>query len=221
MASIIARAGGVMGVRGWPLEKRVELTRKAAQGRIPRGGVALGAERRLRSRGGQLPRGARRQRVGHHRQQVLVHVRRRRRLHSVARARRGAGRRGALHGTAHASSSKSRAANCRRAAPVRADSEDRLLRLEDVRTRVRRLPHSEGQHHHRRRFGRFQEHRVVSRTPRAPTPPRVRSGSRAARWKTRWRTRTNACSSACRSPTFRRRASRSRGWRARSKPRAS
>lgn len=32
VASIIARAGGVMGVRGWPLEKRLELTRKAARG---------------------------------------------------------------------------------------------------------------------------------------------------------------------------------------------
>lgn len=32
VASIIARAGGVMGVRGWPLEKRVELTKKAARG---------------------------------------------------------------------------------------------------------------------------------------------------------------------------------------------
>jgi acyl-CoA dehydrogenase len=32
VASIIARAGGVMGLRGWPLEKRIELTRKAARG---------------------------------------------------------------------------------------------------------------------------------------------------------------------------------------------
>ena len=32
VASIIARAGGVMGVRGWPMEKRVELTKKAARG---------------------------------------------------------------------------------------------------------------------------------------------------------------------------------------------
>ncbi len=32
VASIIARAGGVMGVRGWSLEKRIELTKKAARG---------------------------------------------------------------------------------------------------------------------------------------------------------------------------------------------
>ena len=32
VASIIARAGGVMGVVGWPLEKRIELTKKAARG---------------------------------------------------------------------------------------------------------------------------------------------------------------------------------------------
>ncbi len=32
VASIIARAGGVMGVVGWPLEKRLALTKKAAQG---------------------------------------------------------------------------------------------------------------------------------------------------------------------------------------------
>lgn len=32
VASIIARAGGVMGVVGWPLEKRIELTKKAAKG---------------------------------------------------------------------------------------------------------------------------------------------------------------------------------------------
>lgn len=32
VASIIARAGGVMGVGGWSKEKRIELTRKAAQG---------------------------------------------------------------------------------------------------------------------------------------------------------------------------------------------
>jgi alkylation response protein AidB-like acyl-CoA dehydrogenase len=32
VASIIARAGGVMGVQGWPLEKRIELTKKAARG---------------------------------------------------------------------------------------------------------------------------------------------------------------------------------------------
>jgi alkylation response protein AidB-like acyl-CoA dehydrogenase len=32
VASIIARAGGVMGVVGWPLEKRLELTKKAARG---------------------------------------------------------------------------------------------------------------------------------------------------------------------------------------------
>jgi len=32
VASIIARSGGVMGVRGWPLEKRIELTKKAARG---------------------------------------------------------------------------------------------------------------------------------------------------------------------------------------------
>ena len=32
VASIIARSGGVMGVKGWPLEKRIELTKKAAKG---------------------------------------------------------------------------------------------------------------------------------------------------------------------------------------------
>ncbi len=32
VASIIARAGGMMGVQGWTLEKRTELTRKAAKG---------------------------------------------------------------------------------------------------------------------------------------------------------------------------------------------
>jgi alkylation response protein AidB-like acyl-CoA dehydrogenase len=32
VASIIARAGGVMGLKGWPLEKRLELTRRAAKG---------------------------------------------------------------------------------------------------------------------------------------------------------------------------------------------
>src|SRR4030095_2901686 len=32
VASIIARAGGLMGVGGWPKEKRIELTRKAAKG---------------------------------------------------------------------------------------------------------------------------------------------------------------------------------------------
>jgi len=32
VASIIARAGGVMGLKGWPLEKRLELTKKAAKG---------------------------------------------------------------------------------------------------------------------------------------------------------------------------------------------
>ena len=32
VASIIARAGSLMGVGGWPLEKREELTAKAAQG---------------------------------------------------------------------------------------------------------------------------------------------------------------------------------------------
>lgn len=32
VASIIARAGSVMGVEGWPMEKRIELTKKAAQG---------------------------------------------------------------------------------------------------------------------------------------------------------------------------------------------
>ncbi len=32
VASIIARAAGVMNVKGWPLEKRLELTRKAARG---------------------------------------------------------------------------------------------------------------------------------------------------------------------------------------------
>ncbi|RMH51317.1 MAG: acyl-CoA dehydrogenase, partial [Bacteroidetes bacterium] len=32
VASIIARAGSLMGVGGWPLEKREELTRKAARG---------------------------------------------------------------------------------------------------------------------------------------------------------------------------------------------
>ena len=32
VASIIARAGGVMAVRGWPEEKRIELTKKAARG---------------------------------------------------------------------------------------------------------------------------------------------------------------------------------------------
>src|SRR5262245_31213080 len=32
VASIIARAGGLMGVHGWPKEKRIELTKKAARG---------------------------------------------------------------------------------------------------------------------------------------------------------------------------------------------
>jgi len=32
VASIIARAGSLMGVRGWPMEKRVEMTKKAAKG---------------------------------------------------------------------------------------------------------------------------------------------------------------------------------------------
>ncbi len=32
VASIIARSGGVMGVQGWPMEKRLELTKKAARG---------------------------------------------------------------------------------------------------------------------------------------------------------------------------------------------
>ncbi len=32
VASIIARAAGLMGVKGWPLEKRIELTKRAARG---------------------------------------------------------------------------------------------------------------------------------------------------------------------------------------------
>ena len=40
VASIIARAGGVMGVQGWPEEKRLELTKKAARGEYL-GAVAL------------------------------------------------------------------------------------------------------------------------------------------------------------------------------------
>ncbi len=91
VASIIARAGGVMGVRGWPIEKRMELTRKGRARRISRRGVAVGTQCRFRPGGHQLSRRARRRRVGDHRQQILVHVRRRRRLHPAARARRSAG----------------------------------------------------------------------------------------------------------------------------------
>jgi alkylation response protein AidB-like acyl-CoA dehydrogenase len=91
VASIIARAGGVMGVRGWPLEKRVELTKKAARGEYL-AAVSLSEPNVGSDLAAVSCRAARRQRVGHHRQQVLVHVRRRRRLHSIARARRSAGR---------------------------------------------------------------------------------------------------------------------------------
>ena len=160
VASIIARAGGVMALGGWPLAKRVELTRKAARGEYlaavslsePNVGSDLAAVscRAVLDGDEWVITGNKYWCTfadGADYIQLLA-------------ARRGARRRSALQGPAHLHHRK---AARRVAEGMRrlADSEDRLLRLENVRTRVRRLPHSEGEHHHRRRFGRLQEHRVV------------------------------------------------------------
>ena len=100
----------------------------------------VGTQCRLGPRHHLLPRAARRRRLGDQRQQILVHLRRRRRLHHA--------------GGAHLRSARSQAQACR---PVvvpdreaarhaaagregRADSQDRLLRLEDLGARLRRLP---------------------------------------------------------------------------------
>ena len=219
VASIIARAGGVMARRRLAAREAHRADAQSRARRISRGGIAVGTERRLGPRRRELPCGARWRRMGHHRQQVLVHVRRRRRLHPIARARRGARRRSALQRPAHVHHRKTPRRVAERMRRL-ADSEDRLLRLENVRTRVRRLPHSEGEHHHRRRFAKGSRTRCRSSIPRARIRRRARSDSRAARWRTRWRMPTSASSSAFRSRIFRRRVSRSRAWRARSKPRA-
>ena len=86
VASIIARASSLMAVGGWPEDKRRELTAQSGPGRISGRCRPVRAERRLGPGSRELPRGAGRQRVGDHGQQILVHVRRRRRLHPAAGA---------------------------------------------------------------------------------------------------------------------------------------
>ena len=102
----------------------------------------------------------------------------------------------------------------------RADSQDRLLRLEDLGARLRRLPRAGERHARRGRQGVLLRHRRP-RDARAPIPRRARSASRRARSRMRSPTPASASSSASRSPTSRRSASRSPRWRPRSRRRAS
>jgi hypothetical protein len=112
--------------------------------RVPRRGGDVGTRRRLRSRQHLLPRAQGRRFLGDQRQQILVHVRRRCRLHHAGRA--------------HLRFARSQAQACRPLLlPDReaarnpaagrqgiADPQDRLFRLEDVGTGLRQLPPARG-----------------------------------------------------------------------------
>ena len=93
-----------------------------------------------------------------------------------------------------------------------ADSQDRLLRLEDLGAALRQLP-SAGLGAARRGRARHSTAMMAGWRPRACIPPRARSDWRAARWRIRVDVRQAARrSSAIRSAISRRSASSSPRW---------
>ena len=193
-------------------------------GPVPGRGRAVGAWHRFRPFRRHLPRAARRRRMGDHRQQVLVHVRRRRRLHqrAVPHRRTGRAQRPRRHRLGLGGEAQGRAAGRLHRQP---DPQDRLLRLEDLGAALRGHPHagpanSGGRPDRRAAAAPTGRSRSALASP-APTPPPARSAWRAARWKTPSPTPRSASSSASRSPTSRPSASRSPAWPPRSRPRGS
>ncbi len=125
--------------------------------------------------------------LGHHRQQILVHLRRRLRLHDPSGAHLAAGR------PEEEASGPDRVLHQEEARPVagwlhrRADPEDRLFRLEDVGIAFRRHPRAERS---RRRRGRPRLLRNAARPGARP-----RSHRRALHRLRAWRLR--GCADLC------------------------
>ncbi len=149
-----------------------------------------------------------------------MHLRRRLRLHDPSGAHLAAGRSeeeaSGPHGVLHQEEARPVAARLHR----RADPEDRLFRLEDLGTALRRHPRAERS---RRRRGRPRLLRDAAWSRARPRPhrgPLHRLRPRRLRGP-RWPMRRSATSSAIRSRISRRSASSSRTWPRRSKPRAS
>ena len=109
------------------------------QGRVPGRLLHVGAERGFGHLQHLLPRQEGRRELADQRQQILVHLRRRRRLHDHHRAHlRRAGRQAPSRPLHVLPREEARRAAAR--LQRRADSQDRLFRLEDLRARLRQLP---------------------------------------------------------------------------------
>ncbi len=134
VASIIARAQGGWIKSSMPEEMRAKFLPRMVRGEFLDACALSEPDTRLGPGGDLLPRGARRRRVGAHRQQVLVHLRRRRRLHrrcSRAPPTPPSGDK-RWHGISCFLIEKPRG-TLPEGHGRQPDSEDRLLRLEDVR----------------------------------------------------------------------------------------
>ena len=198
--------------RGVPAARRAR--------RVPGRRRHVGARRRLGPRQHLLPRPQGRRRLGDQRQQVLVHLRRRRRLHHAGRPHVGFARPQAQACRPVVVPDREAARDPAAGREGRADPQDRLLRLEDLGARLRQLPPA-GRGADRRGRPRLLLHLRRAGAAPAPTPPRARSAWRAARWRTRRPMRRSGGSSARRSASSRTPASGSPAWRPRSRRRAS
>ncbi len=152
-------------------------------GRFPRRLRALGTQCGFGCRQYFLPRETRRRRMGDHRQQVLVHLRGRRRLHPRLRPHRSDHRSQGppprhlgLHG-------REAARQAARGRLGQSDPEDRLLRLDHLGTRLRPMPRARRKHYRRGRPG------LLSRDRRSRDRARPHGGtlhrSRAGRTRRR------------------------------------
>jgi len=157
-----------------------------------------------------LPRQEGRRELADQRQtKILVHLRRRRRLHDHHRAPPRT--RPPAKAPSRPLDVLPREEAWRAAARLqrRADSQDRLFRLEDLRARLRQLPRPGREHDRRGRPGLLLRPPQGSRR-RAPTPRRVPSAWPRARSTIRSSTPATASSSAARLATSRRSAFKNR-----------
>ena len=184
VASLIARGNLLIGAQMMSEEQRARYLPRMAKGEFlgafamsePNAGSDISnISCRARKDGDRLP---------DQRQQVLVHLRRRRRLHDHHRPHRpSADRQAPPCGLVHVHR-REEARHAAQGLQRRADPQDRLFRLEDLGARLRQLPRR------RRRHDRRGRPRPSTTPPRAwrrraPTPRRARSAWPRARSRIR------------------------------------
>ena len=220
VASIIARGNGLSAGRGMTDASARATCRALARGEFL--GAAAMSEPDVGSDLGNIACRARADgdELGDQRQQILVHLRRRRRLHHAGRAHRPTRPIPSASMSALLLPDREAARHVADGRQGRADSQDRLFRLEDLGARLRRLPPA-GSSADRRGRPRLLLHlRPAWSTARAHTAARAIGLARGALEDATAYAQERRAVRPGRSATSRRSASSSPTWRPRSRPRA-